>query len=370
MNRLTNLTLRGFKSIQETSDFPVTERNVLIGANGSGKSNLISFFKLLNWMTPHTGNLQFQIGRMGGANAILHDGAAATQQIEAELTFDTDQGVNEYYMRLFHAAPDTLIFADERFRFSRAGWPRQARWIELGSGHKEAKILAKAAEGDSTAKTILHLLKNCVVYQLHNTSDTARIRQKWNKDDGRFLKEDGGNLAPFLYRLRESKPKHYMLILETVRQATPFFADFVLEPEGDTLLLQWRERDSDVVFGSHQASDGTLRFIALCSLLLQPEDALPDLIVLDEPELGLHPGAIAILAGLLKSASTHTGVVLATQSMTLVDYFDPEDIIVVDRVGRQSTFRRLKANRLSTWLDEYSLGELWEKNVIGGRPSA
>ncbi len=206
--------------------------------------------------------------------------------------------------------------------------------------------------------------------RFHNTSDTARIRQKWNKDDGRFLKEDGGNLAPFLYRLRESKPKHYKLILDTVRHAAPFFADFVLEPEGDSLLLQWQERNSDLVFGSHQASDGTLRFIALCSLLLQPEDELPDLIILDEPELGLHPGAIAILAGLLKSASIHTGVVLATQSTTVVDHFDPEDIIVVDRVGRHSTFRRLEAHRLSTWLDEYSLGELWEKNVIGGRPSA
>ena len=170
MNRLTKLTLRGFKSIQETSDFPFTERNVLIGANGSGKSNLISFFRLLNWMTPHAGNLQFQIGVMGGANAVLHDGAAVTQQIEAELTFTTDQGVNEYYMRLFYAAPDTLIFADERFRYSRADWPTRAQWNELGSGHREAKILDKAADGDKTAKTILHLLKNCVVYQFHKLS--------------------------------------------------------------------------------------------------------------------------------------------------------------------------------------------------------
>ena len=370
MNRLTKLTLRGFKSIREMTDFPLTERNVLIGANGSGKSNLISFFRLLNWMTPPPGNLQLQIGQMGRANAILHDGAAVTQQIEAELTFATDQGVNEYYMRLFHAAPDTLIFADERLRFSRAGLTTRANWTELGSGHGEAKIRDEATTGNKTAKTILHLLKNCVVYQFHNTSNTARIRQTWNKDDARFLKEDGGNLAPFLYRLRESKPKHYALILETVRQAAPFFADFVLEPERDSLLLQWQERNSDLVFGAHQASDGTLRFIALCSLLLQPEDELPDLIILDEPELGLHPGAIAILAGLLKSASIHAQVVLATQSMTLVDHFDLEDIVVVERAERQSTFRRPEPDRLTNWLDEYSLGELWEKNVIGGRPSA
>ena len=320
-------------------------------------------------MTPPPGNLQFQIGRMGGANAILHDGAAVTPQLEAKLTFHTNRGVNEYNMRLFHAAPDTLIFADERFRFSPKDLTTTATWTALGAGHQEAKILDRAAVGNRTAQTILQLLKNCVVYQLHNTSDTARIRQKWDKNDGRLLKEDGANLAPFLYRLRQSKPRHYSRILETVRQAAPFFADFVLESEADTLLLQWRERNSDVVFSPNQASDGTLRFIALCSLLLQPEEELPDLVILDEPELGLHPGAIAILAGLLKSVSTHTQVILATQSMTLVDYFDPEDMIVVDRSGRQSAFRRLEPARLTDWLDEYSLGELWEKNVIGGRPS-
>ena len=342
--------------------------NVLVGANGAGKSNLISFFQLLNWMTPSPGNLQHHIGAMGGANTILHDGAATTPQIQAALTFETEQGTNEYEMRLFHAAQDTLIFAEERYRFSSKQFPTVADWKGLGSGHRESRLPENATMEDKTAKTILWLLKKCVVYQFHNTSDKARIKQRWPKEDNWFLKEDAANLAPFLYRIRESRPRHYLRIVETVRQIAPFFADFELEPEDGTLILRWRERNTDVVFGPHQASDGTLRLFALVSLLLQPEEDLPSVVILDEPELGLHPYAINILAGILKAVSTQVQVILATQSMTLIDYFDPDEIIVVDRPGRESIFRRLDSAHLKDWLEEYSVAELWEKNVIGGRP--
>ncbi|NTW44738.1 MAG: AAA family ATPase [Anaerolineaceae bacterium] len=206
------------------------------------------------------------------------------------------------------------------------------------------------------------------VYQFHNTSDNARIRQKWDVNDNRFLRDDGANLAPFLLRLREMQPKYYARIVETIRQIAPFFADFVLEPIGNSVLLQWREKNTDIIFGPHQASDGTLRVMALVSLLLQPEQDLPLVVVLDEPELGLHPYAINILAGLLQSISTHTQIILATQSMTLIDYFEPNQIIVVDRPNRESLFRRLEEEPLKEWLEEYSLAELWEKNVLGGRP--
>jgi predicted ATPase len=168
--------------------------------------------------------------------------------------------------------------------------------------------------------------------------------------------------------LRDTEPNAYRRILETVRQIFPFFAEFVLEPVGNSVLLQWQERDTDVVFGAHQASDGTLRTLALLTLLLQPLHDLPDVLILDEPELGLHPYAINVITGLLKSVSLHKQVILATQSMTLIDYFDPEDIIVVDRPERESVFRRLDSEQLKEWLEEYSLAELWEKNVLGGRP--
>jgi predicted ATPase len=134
------------------------------------------------------------------------------------------------------------------------------------------------------------------------------------------------------------------------------------------LLLQWSERGSDLVFGPHQASDGSLRLFALTALLLQPEEQLPDVLILDEPELGLHPFGIRLLAGALEAASNHCQILVCTQSMPLINHFEPEAIIVVDRPGRASSFRRLDGQKLADWLQEYSLAELWEKNVIGGRP--
>ena len=160
----------------------------------------------------------------------------------------------------------------------------------------------------------------------------------------------------------------YQRIVNTVRLILPFFSDFVLQPRHDHLLLNWRERNSDQVFSVSQASDGMLRVIALVTLLLQPERDLPDVLVLDEPELGLHPYAINIVGGLIRAVSTQVQVIVATQSTALVDCFDPEDIVVVEREGRTSTFRQIDVKSLEEWLEDYSLSELWEKNVLGGRP--
>lgn len=368
MDMLSRLDLSGFKSIQHLVGLELRPLNVLIGANGAGKSNLISFFKLLNSMSDTPGNLQLYVGKSGGANLLLHDGASMTPHLAAACSFTTAYGVNEYRFRLVHAAGDTLVFAEESFRYS-AHKDNNTAWVELGAGHREAQISSRAEQGDATAQAIRTLLQRCVVYQFHNTAATARIRQRWNIEDNWWLKEDAANLAPVLLRLQQNHPQYYARIVATIRQIAPFFADFELTPVGNALLLQWRERDSDLVFGAHQASDGTLRVMALVTLLLQPQESLPGLIMLDEPELGLHPFAINVIAGLLTSAATHTQVCLATQSTTLIDYFTPEDIIIVDRPDRASAFRRLAPAQLDTWLDDYSLAELWEKNVFGGRPA-
>jgi predicted ATPase len=183
---------------------------------------------------------------------------------------------------------------------------------------------------------------------------------------------DAGNLAAVLFRLREqSNASAYERILSTIRLIAPFFDDFVLEPEGPGLkemLLNWRDKGSDQVFGPHQLSDGTLRAICLISLLMQPESELPDLIIVDEPELGLHPYALNVVASLFKKAAHHSQVLISTQSTSLLDNFDPDDVIVVNREGKESHFVRPDATSLESWLDEYSLGEVWEKNVIGGGP--
>jgi predicted ATPase len=369
---LKHISIKGYKSIKEL-DLDLSPINVLIGANGSGKSNFISFFKLLRWMIQPSGQLQFFIGQSGGANSFLFDGAAVTPQIEAELNFEISDGKNknDYSFRLFHAASDTFIFAEEKYRFSQqtSKFRGLADWRSLDAGHKESKLIDVAVSGDQTARTISRLIQVCVYHQFHDTSQTARIKQRWNVDDNQYLKEDAANLAPFILRIRENEPRYYQRIVETLSQIAPFFVDFVLVSMGNTVLLQWKEIGTDLIFSPHQASDGTLRAMALVALLLQPIDNLPDVLILDEPELGLHPYAINIIGGLINSISNHCQVILATQSTLLIDCFEPENIIVVERDKRQSIFTRLDPSELEDWLEEYSLSELWNKNVIGGRPS-
>ncbi len=298
---------------------------------------------------------------------MLHYGPDLTKEIQAELTIETGAGQNQYFFRLVFAAGDTLIFADERYRFSGIDYSSLADWTSTGAGHRSPMLIEKAG-GDTTARVILGILRRIIVYQFHNTAHNARIRSKWAVNDNRYLKEDAGNIAPFLLRLREKESWHYKRIVDNIRLILPFFSDFELVDDYGSVLLAWRERGSDQVFDASQASDGMLRVIALVSLLLQPEETLPDVLILDEPELGLHPYAITVVGGLIGAVSKSIQVIVATQSTALVDCFEPEDIVVVEREGRQSVFRHLDSEKLEEWLDDYSLSELWEKNVLGGQP--
>ncbi|MEI6429662.1 MAG: AAA family ATPase [Pseudanabaena sp. ELA607] len=366
MNRLQRLTINGFKSIKAI-DIELHSLNILIGANGAGKSNLISFFKMLNEMM--AGRFQQFIGVSGRAQSLLYFGPKITPQIEAKLEFEVDNGVDTYHIRLFHAAGDTLIFAEETLSFLQTGRP-SPRTDELGAGHQETQIIKAAEEGKQTAKTLRYLLNRCRVYHFHDTSSTADVRQSCYVGDDRWLMSDAGNLAALLLRFRqENGGAAYQRIIGTIRLIAPFFDDFVLEPDvSNRVILNWREKESDRVFGPHQFSDGTLRAICLATLLLQPEDELPELIVVDEPELGLHPYALNVVADLFSKAALHTQILISTQSSSFLDNFDPDDVIAVNREGKESQFKRLNPTELDAWLDEYSLGEIWEKNIIGGGP--
>jgi predicted ATPase len=369
MAMLRRAALQGFKSIR-SMDLELGSLNVMIGANGAGKSNLISFFKMLNAMMGE--RLQHHIGTSGRAQSVLHYGPKVTPQLEARLEFETEKGTNAYSLRLFHAAGDTLVFAEETLQYEQAGPKGNPLVVDLGAGHRETRILDEANRGEATAKFFRYLLSRCRVYHFHDTSATARVRQFGYVGDDRWLMPDAGNLAAVLYRLQnQDQGGAYRRIVSTIRLIAPFFRDFALEPTGPTtkdIVLNWLDRESDQVFGPHQLSDGTLRAMCLVTLLLQPEEQLPELIVVDEPELGLHPYTLNVVASLFEKASHHTQVLLSTQSSPFLDNFEPADIIIVDRVGRESTFRRLDSDALEAWFDEYSLGEIWEKNVVGGGP--
>ena len=369
MSKIRRISLRGFKSIK-SMELELDSMNVLIGVNGAGKSNLVSFFKMLNEMMGE--RLQQYIATSGRAQSILHFGPKTTPQMEAELEFDADNGTDTYRMRLFHAAGDMLVFAEEQLQFLGTNWQGPPKTLDLGSGHQETKIKKEAEKDDLTAKVIRHLLNNCRVFHFHDTSQTTRARQYCYIGDNRWLMPDAGNLAAILFELKgDARSAAYRRIVTTIRRIAPFFDDFDLEPSranGKEIILNWKQTDSAQVFGPHQLSDGTLRAISLVTLLLQPTENLPNVIIVDEPELGLHPAAKTTIAGLFKKASHHCQVIVATQSSALLDAFSPEDIVVVDRDARESKFTRLATPTLADWLDEYSVGQLWEKNVLGGGP--
>ena len=363
--KLKSFTIKGYKSIKEIVLFEPKPINILIGPNGAGKSNFISFFKFLSWMLNSDGKLQEHVAYLGGANDILHDGADVTKNIDAEMAIQTKNGLNEYKFSLMFAKPDKLVFKEEKYRFSRINMGVDASWSSCGVGHDEAKLPGVA---NPTATTILNLLRKLIVYQFHNTSDTAPMRLKWSASDGRWLKQNGENLGSFLYRIQQEERAYYTRIVKYIRQVLPFFDDFDFYEEFGQILLRWKEKGTNKVFNAGQASDGMLRTIALISLLAQNPKDLPAVLFLDEPELGLHPSAIDAVAGLIKAASEHCQVFIATQSISLVNNFELDDLVVIDRKGRSSEYSRPDTERLEEYLDEFSTGQIWEKNIIGGRP--
>ncbi len=367
MNKISLLkfSICGFKSIKCFENFEPGKLNILIGTNGAGKSNFISFFNFLSWILNSDGKLREYVAYLGGANDLLHDGADTTKSIDAHFEIQTTSGINEYKFGLMFTKPDNLVFKEEMYRFSGKQYLKRADWSDCGVGHTEAKLPAK---NSITAKSILNLFRKFVVYQFHNTSDTAGMRLKWSAADGRWLKDNGQNLGSFLFRLQNEEHVHYIKIVKYLRLLLPFFDDFDLYEEFGQVLLRWKEKGSTKVFNASQASDGMLRTIALVSLLGQPPKDLPAVLFLDEPELGLHPSAVDAVAGLIKAASNHSQVFVATQSVSLVNQFNISDIVVIERKGRDSQFVRPDEKALSEYLDEYSTGQLWEKNILGGRP--
>ncbi len=371
--QLKSIELHGFKSLDsEGQTIELSPITVLLGANGAGKSNLVSFFKMLNYMT--TGGLQQYVADQGFADSLLYFGAKTTSEIRACLRFAHERASDEYKFALGRDATGRLFFQDETVVYHAA---RHANPLvrQLGGGVKESQLKEASDGGDRTCRVVHSLLSRCQVFQFHDTSATAKIRTEGYIDDSRFLRSDAGNLAAFLRGLkgRNGGERYYERIVRHIRMMVPQFADFDLEPSPDNekyVRLNWREEGSDYLFGPHQLSDGSLRFMALTTLFMQPPEQRPHVIIVDEPELGLHPAAISALAGMVKAAPPKTQVLLATQSSRLVDEFSADQVMIVERDEKRprSVFRRFREEDLRDWLERYCLSELWEKNVLGGRP--
>jgi len=364
--KLDHITIRGFRSIAAIEHFELRALNVLIGANGSGKSNFLEVFRFVREI--REGRLQDYVAQQGGADRILHFGSKITPKLDLQLSFD--EGKNAYWLSLSATVNDRLLPKDERFSYSAPQGFAEPREYSLSpQGNMEAGI--SDARSASLLAGVEWRLGTWTTYHFHDTSTNASLRRTADLHDNRFLRPDGSNLAAFLYLLRERHAEAYRAILFAIQRVTPFFGDFVLEPLALTpelIRLGWRHRGSDKHFDVASLSDGTLRLIALATLLLQPQELRPPIILVDEPELGLHPAAIIMLGSLLRMASAKAQVILSTQSSLLLDQFEPQEVIVAEREGMATQIRRLEPEPLKDWLEDFSLGELWEKHELGGQP--
>lgn len=359
---LHQIKLNGFKSIKNL-DLKMNPINILIGANGAGKSNFISLFTFLRNLSE--GKLQIYTERQGYANTFFHFGSKTTPKIIIDIVI----GNNGYHVEFVHGeSNDSLVFDTEYCTVysSSRKWGIKGRLGESG--------LLPGSESDSpyVQQYTREYMQKCRVYHFHDTSPTAGFKQAKKLNASTIFESDASNLAPYLRFLRDRHRSNYQDIVSTIQTVAPFFHDFHLEPTGEegneSLLFRWIHRDYDTPFSANQLSDGTARFICMATLFLQPERYLPSTVVLDEPELGLHPAALNVLAEIIKTVSKKNQVICSTQSVAFANQFEPEDFIIVDQEKGVSTFKRPDKEILKHWLEDYGMGDIWTKNLIGGRP--
>ncbi|MFH1859715.1 MAG: AAA family ATPase [bacterium] len=360
------ITIKGFKSIASVEKLVLRHINIIIGPNGSGKSNFIGVFAFLHAI--REGHLNEYVRISGGAEQLLHFGSKMTKEIQILVSFCKE--VNQYDLTLKPTADDGLYPVSEFARYWKKPYEQPfEEWLQSRENGMEAGI--SNPNGSRITSLVYRRLGRWRLYHVHDTSASSPLRKTAKLNDNAYLRPDGANLPAFLYLLQQRYPDSYNLIRRTVQIIAPFFDDFRLEPDllnEDAIRLAWKHKNSDQYFGASSLSDGTLRFITLATLFLQPEKFLPSIILIDEPELGLHPAAITMLSSLIKQASVKTQVILSTQSPLLLDHFQPEDVLIADRVHGSTQFTRLDSTKLTNWLEDYSLGQLWEKNELGGRP--
>lgn len=358
MSKVDKIIIEGFKSIKKV-ELPLMRLNVLVGANGAGKSNFVSVFRLLNKIVDQ--DLQSYVVSAGGANKLLHFGQKQTSIIRIRINFSP----NAYECNLIPTSDDRLLFASETGFFT-GDYVANRPVLLASTGQPETGLHRSTAQ---IATYVRRYMSDWKVYHFHDTSDQAEVKKTCRVADSTFLRPNASNLAARLFFLKRFQQSSFDKILHTVQLIAPFLQDFILEPSGENreyIRLQWKHRGTDAYFDASDLSDGTLRFICLATLLLQP--SLPSVILLDEPELGLHPHAISLLVDLFRTASVRAQIVASTQSVTLINQLAPEDVIAVDRDGDVSVFNRLTPSQLKPWLEEYALGDVWEKNVFGAAP--
>ena len=398
---IKSLHIRGMLSFQDMF-IDMRPLNVLIGPNASGKSNLIEIVALLQSLP---GDLAGFIRQSGGISEWLWKGEekrnelARSGRIEAILSSYVPTSIVPTSMSLRYLIDITDMFQrldvlserlEDEYPVKECDRPFEYFQVRAGAGSIVSDIIRttesstrQIKEGDlSTGQSILHEIRdpttNVEITFLGRRLSETRIYREWNigrKSAVRkpqpadapndFLNESFSNLALVINQLQRGPAIRE--IEENLREFYELYEQIGVSVEADGAQLWLREKGLQDAIPATRLSDGTLRYLALLTILCHPTP--PPLICIEEPELGLHPDMIPQIGKLLLSASERTQLIVTTHSKALIDrlWEDPESVIVCERdFDAGSEFKRLSADKLEKWLERYELGELWEKGVLGG----
>ena len=354
---MDEITIKGYKSFKNLAVL-LRPINLLIGANGAGKSNFLSLFEMLS--SVYEKRLATYVAQVGGVDKLLCQGRKVTERIDLELRQN-----QKFYQLSLMESDGKLIVQNEAVGTSSDD---AFESVNINQYADESKL--KEYMSTKTGEYLNEYISQIRKFHFHDTGRRSPFTVDSHiVNDAYQMYEHGENLAAILYRIQREKPMAYRRIIRVIQSVAPYFSDFYFQPTAaDMVRLQWKDKYSSMIYGPTDFSDGTIRFIALAVLFMQPW--LPKVIIIDEPELGLHPVAIEKLSGLIRMAAQKgTQVIIATQSAELISNFEPEDVLTVDQNEEGSTIKRLDRAALEHWLDEYTLGDLWKQNIMrGGQP--
>ncbi len=378
-NKIKSIEVRGFRSFKNVFIQDMPNAMALVGPNGAGKSNLFRFLEMLSAMTDR--KLAEFTARNGGANDQLFSGfndqpvkGSPTSAIKTSITMLAEPGAArcEYSFTAKRTEADSFLFEYESLKFTEhANHKTDVVVLDGSAGKPEPDLTIAAQSGDypsarrPLAKALVQLLRGCAVYRFH---DTDRLKTLQDTRGPARLLPHGENLAGILYQLKQHTPERYNRIGDQIRRVVPGFRRFILNPEYGKALLRWQADGSDRAISAHMTSDGSLRLFALITLLNMPPEMLPDLILLDEPELGCHPAALELIAGMLQSVSQQNQIILATQSPLLLNGFDLNQVYVAELKDGATEITRAADRAAKHWSEEMRPSDLWLSNIIGGRP--
>ncbi len=360
---ITQLQIESFKSFKKL-ELEMRPLNVLIGPNAGGKTNFLDFFRFLR--EAFTDKLSEAVARRGGIRNLLYG------EDKENLKFHITCHISDLTVCLQAEIAGPLT-VEPRVIQEKIYIPEHPPKVllEKKEGKSPRFSLFQFPPPDNRSVAIYRLIGETTHYAQFNTEPISAIRSPQTARGRTALAENGSNLTSVLQYLAnklEYRPT-WVRIKEILSIAYPNFEDIYFPAEGGdgNLVLRWKERTFEKRdFSANFLSDGTLHFLCLLAILLNP--APPPLICIDEPELGLHPALIRIIAELLKDAATRTQLVVATHSPELVSHLEPEDILIVENIKGATEMRRLSSDELKTWLKEYTLAELWLARDLGGNP--